>query len=292
MSKSIAVDERHVKRVRAELVKAGMTSYGLLKGETRHLPEIIHETEHIGGVVYGRYEGGSGMIVATDKRILFMDHKPFYRSTDEIHYDVVSGISINKQDGTAGVVMHTRLGDYKLSFVNAKCASHFARFMEDKADELLQTPAPVAPKDPRRPMLDVVLSQPAKHFLWNHEIAVLSTVDESGGLRGSVVYYASDKNDNLFFVSKHKTMKVKNIARSPQVALTMYDEATMQALQVSGMAHIEEDPEIISMIEQKILHPRFRDGRTVLPPILHLPAGKYVVVSVKPTSFTFSDYKG
>lgn len=91
MSGKILVDEDHAKRVKAELIKAGVTTYGLMKAESRHLPEHVHEDEHIGGVVYGRYEGGSGMIVATDKRVLFLDYKPFYKSTDEIHYDVVSG---------------------------------------------------------------------------------------------------------------------------------------------------------------------------------------------------------
>lgn len=291
MSGKIVVDEAHSKRIKSELVKAGMTPYGLMKAESRHLPEHVHEDEHIGGVVYGRYEGGSGMIVATNKRVIFLDYKPFYKSTDEIHYDVVSGVSVNKQDGYSGVVMHTRLGDYKLRFVNNKCASHFARYMEEKADALVETPEPVKPKNASKPRLSVALSQQARNFLWNHEIAVVSTVDQNGALHGAVVYYASDKNDNIFFVSKEKTDKVKHIMKNPQVALTMYDVQSMQTLQVSGIAHLEQDEDIKKAITDRIIRPRFQDGHAALPPILYIPAGDYVIVSIKLTSFKFSDYK-
>lgn len=292
MAGKIQVDENHTKRVRAELVKAGMTSYGLLKGETRHLPELIHEDEHIFGVVYGRYSGGSGMIVATDKRLLFLDYKPFYRSTDEIKYDVISGVSVNKQDGTAGVVLHTRLGDYKLRFVNLKCAAHFTNYIEKKAVELEAPPKPVVPKPAFKATLDVAFSQDAHHFLWSHEVAVLSTVDGGGNLHGSAVYYASDKNDHIFFVSKENTKKIQNIQKNPQVALTMYDVQTMQTLQVSGIAHVETDKDMKKLIEDRVLRPRLRpNGKTEMPPILYIPAGEYVVVSVKPTAFTFADYK-
>lgn len=285
------VDEEHAKRVKAELVKCGTTGYGLLKAEARHMPEVIHEDEHIGGVVYGRYEGGSGTIVATDKRVLFLDFKPFYRSIDEIHYDVVSGVSVNKQDGYAGVVLHTRLGDYKLRFVNLKCANHFAKFMEKKSQEMEVSPTPVAPKDPTKSHLDATLSEEARHFLWTHEVAVLSTVDENSSLHGTVIYYAADKNDNIFFVSKNKTGKIQHIMKNPQVALTMYDLQSMQTLQISGIAHIEEDPELKKSIMERIIHPRFKDGHASLPPILYIPAGDCVVTSVKPQSYTFSDYK-
>ena len=288
------MDENHAKRIRSELVKAGMTSYGLLKGESRHLPELIHEDEHIGGVVYGRYSGGSGMIVATDKRVLFLDYKPFYHSTDEIKYDVISGVSVNQQDGTAGVVLHSRLGDYKLRFVNVKCATHFTHYIERKAVELETAvkPKPVKPKDVFRPTLSVSFAQDAQHFLWSHEVAVLSTVDANGTLHGSAVYYASDKNDHIFFVSKEKTKKIQNIHANPQVALTMYDTQTMQTLQVSGVAQVETEPEMKKLIQDRVLRPRFRPGgKTELPPILYIPAGDYVVVSVKPTAYTFADYK-
>lgn len=71
----------HKKRIVKELKEAGMTPWGFLKMETKRLPEIIHEDEKIGGVVYGRTTGdkiGSAMLIATDKRVIFLDVKPFF----------------------------------------------------------------------------------------------------------------------------------------------------------------------------------------------------------------------
>jgi general stress protein 26 len=290
MTRKIVVDEKHAQRVRAELIAGGMTSYGLLKGESRHLPELIHEDEHIGGVVYGRYEGGSGMIVATDKRILFLDHKLFFMSTDELNYDVVSGVSLNKQDGQAGVVLHTRLGDYKLKFVNGKCATKFTHYIENKAVEIVKHETTEAP--PQQSVVgDIVLSRPAKLFLASHDLATLSTIDADGNVHGAVVYYTADKNDNIFIVTKDKTAKAKNLASYHQVALTIFDAHSMQTLQISGAAQIEEEPGIKKMVEEKILRPRFSEGHAELPPILHIPAGKYVVICIRPLTFKFNDYK-
>lgn len=292
MKGMIAIDDDHVKRVRSELVKVGMTAYGLLKSETRHLPELIHPDERIGGVVYGRYEGGSGMIVATDQRVIFLDYKPFYRSVDEIKYDVISGVSVNKQDGSSGVVLHTRLGDYKLRFVNNKCAQHFMHFIEDKSLEMTRADAPPKEKPQQATIAgNAELSQPARMFLGGHEVGVFSTIDRDGNVHGSVVYYAADKNDNIYIVTKEKTKKAENLESYNQVALTIFDATTMQTLQISGHAHVEDDPKIQQFAQERILRPRFNEGHAQLPPVLYIPAGKYVVICIKPTSYTYNDYK-
>jgi hypothetical protein len=72
------VDKQHRLRVMKELKYAGMSAYGLMKMASLYLPKIIHKNETIHGVVYGRGADkiGSVMLVATDKRILFLDKKP------------------------------------------------------------------------------------------------------------------------------------------------------------------------------------------------------------------------
>ncbi len=78
-------------RIRSELKKAGVTSYGLLKNESKLLYEVIGDDEHVLGVAYGKYSGVSAMLVATNLRALFFDKKPFVTVIDEISYHVVSG---------------------------------------------------------------------------------------------------------------------------------------------------------------------------------------------------------
>ena len=80
---SISLSQDKQARIRKELTAAGMNAYGLLKAEARHLPSIIHDDETIGAAIYGRAEaGGSGMLVATSTRLLYLDHKLFFRKTN------------------------------------------------------------------------------------------------------------------------------------------------------------------------------------------------------------------
>src|SRR5581483_10975532 len=41
------------KRIRRELLDAGATFYGLLKAESRFLPKLLHDNEHVEAVIYG-----------------------------------------------------------------------------------------------------------------------------------------------------------------------------------------------------------------------------------------------
>lgn len=286
-------DEDHEARIRKELAAAGMSNYGLMKGETRHLSILIHPDEHIGGVIYGRYEGGGGMLVATNKRVLFLDHKLFFKKTDEISYDVVSGVSYNKQGDYAAVTLHTRLGDYTLRYVNSRIGNRFVHFIENvqieqEREEQSETPAPPQKQNGKG---DITLSQAAKLFLASHDLGVVSTIDQQGNVHGAAVYYAVGADDQIYFVTKNQTHKAQDILVYHQVALTIYDQAVMQTLQLSGTAQIERDDHIVNEVYDRVLHPRLAGKHAALPPILNISAGDYLVICIKPTQYQFHDYK-
>jgi len=129
----------HERRVKAELRAAGMTTYGLSKLGSSFLPKIIHENEHIHGVVYGQSKQGSVMLVATDKRIIYLDKKPLYSDTDEMTYDVVAGVRITMTGFFTSVILHTRVGEYELRYVNRRCALHFVEYVERRTIEHAQS---------------------------------------------------------------------------------------------------------------------------------------------------------
>lgn len=296
MSTDNKPNEEHVKRVRKELVDAGMTPYGLLKFETRHLPALIHEDEKIGGVVYGLNENGSAMIVATNLRVIYLDHKFLYHKNEELSYDIVGGVTKNEQGGRSGIVLHTRAGDFKLRYVNTKAAQRFVKYIESRQiekDNLKQNEPDV--KTPTFSIEDgkdpVQLSQRARIFLVSHDIGVLSTVDENGTPFGSVVYYASDSNNYIYIVSKDKTQKVSRVQKNSRVSFTIFDSNSMQTLQMSGTAHVEENESIKEKIFHDILRPRFDGKHAEMPPIMYLPAGEYVVIAITPSVYKYSDYK-
>lgn len=134
-SKNISRNENtpasdHKERIQQELIDVGVTKAGLLLRESRHLHTVIHTDEHLGGVVYGFHEDGMAMLVATDRRVIFLDKKPFFEDQDEITYDVVSGVTIGKMKRVATVKLHTRIKDYSIRTYNPKCAQRFVDYIE------------------------------------------------------------------------------------------------------------------------------------------------------------------
>jgi hypothetical protein len=103
--------------------------------ESEYLPAIIHPDEEIGGVVYGHHPEGFAMLVATDRRIIFLDKKPMFEVEDEVTYDVVSGVSIGHAGFGSTVVLHTRIKDYPIRTYNLKCAYGFVEYIEARCLE-------------------------------------------------------------------------------------------------------------------------------------------------------------
>lgn len=88
-SRKLTLDEVKIKlsnvqqatdRIQDQLQKIGLTKSSALWGrkEIAELPAIIPEGEYIFGLVQGVYNGGQGILVATDRRLLFVDKGMFY----------------------------------------------------------------------------------------------------------------------------------------------------------------------------------------------------------------------
>jgi Bacterial PH domain len=118
------------RRLKRELLDAGVTVYGLLKAESRYLPKIMHDNEHIEAVIYGQHHSSSAMMIATDERIVYLDKKPMVEMFDEVSYEVISGIEFDIHTFFATVVLHTPVRNYDFKFVNLRCAEKFARHIE------------------------------------------------------------------------------------------------------------------------------------------------------------------
>lgn len=123
----------HAARIRGELLAAGVTRYGLTKSESRYLPRIISVNEHIGGVVYGWASVGSVMLVATNERIIYLDRKPFFSVVDDISYGVISGVRLTQDGPFTGITLHTRIHDFTIKYVNARCAHTFEHYVTERS---------------------------------------------------------------------------------------------------------------------------------------------------------------
>lgn len=293
-------DKAHTKRISKELKEAGMTSYGFMKLETDHLPQIIHEDEHVKGVIYGRYERGidAVMLVATDKRVIFIDCKPFYLNWDEITYEVVAGIKMSIVGPFAGVVLHTRVKDYELRFVNIKCARKFTKYIERYIEKRINgepkntVPKP-APYQPYRiPTKETKIKSEALEMDILDDTAVLSTVSSKGNVHASVIHFVMDKDENIYFLTKTNTTKTKNISTNSHVALTIHNSNSLKALYIKGLAEVVIDHTIKQSIFEEIAkHRQYTEG-IKLPPITKIKAGDYVFFKVSPTSSKLDDFSG
>lgn len=126
----------HQERVLQELRNLGASRSAMQSGESRYLPELIHKNESLGGVVYGHHKDGFAMLVATNRRVIFLDKKPMFFNEDEISYDVISGVNFSHVGFGSTVILHSRIKDYALKTLNRKCAEEFVGYIETRCLEL------------------------------------------------------------------------------------------------------------------------------------------------------------
>jgi hypothetical protein len=122
-------------KIYRDLRRLGVSAWGMRKTETQYLPELIHSGEQIGGVVYGHSDAGSIMLVATDRRILYVDTKPLFKKSEDISYEVVAGITLEWVGLSGTLILHTRMGDFKVRTMNRKAAKTFREYLERRCIE-------------------------------------------------------------------------------------------------------------------------------------------------------------
>lgn len=292
-------DIAKIERIHEELKQAGMSNYGLMKVPTKHLPELIQDDENIKGVVYGRMDEnfGSVMLVATTKKIIFLDYKPLYRNSDEITYDVVAGIQLSTVGMFAGVVLHTRVRDYTLKFVNIKCAEIFTSYIEkhlEKGSEFKEKKtlekADLSPPVKSLKTATETEKSHDKNIILDTNTAVLSTVGSDGNPHATVIHYIIDKEENYYFVTKRNTTKAKNISHNSVVVLTIHHTDSLKSLLIKGNAIEVQDPDVLKSVYNEIVRPRnYLEGKK-LPPITKLGLDTYIAYQVTPDISDLQDF--
>jgi general stress protein 26 len=279
-------------RVKTELKAVGVGAVGMRAPEVNELAKILHPDEHIGGVVYGRYSNGLAWLVATDKRVLFVDKKAFFMTTDELTYDVVSGVKNSHAGVFASIVLHTRVNDYAIRYVSLKCARIFTEFIEARRLEGGRYDVATGRHEETNLELPVFqnVSEEGLNFLKSHDLAVLSTVDRTGNVHGAVVYYLVDENNFVYILTKSDTGKGRNVYAHSQVALTIHQAGTMQTVQLQGTAEVETNQATKEKVFSDMVKPRPYGGKMQLPPVTKLHEGAFMVIRINPTLISFHDY--
>lgn len=280
-------------RIRSELIEAGITRYGLTKSAIKELPKILHDNEHIRGIVYGQIgSGNSALLVATDLRLIYIDRRALFTTTDELTYDVVSGVKSSKAGPFTSIIVHTRINDYSLRYVNSKCAAIFTDYIEKIRLETgsYDEASGKYSSGTKEPVFEKQFDNGAVAFLKEHDLAVLSTVDRTGNVHGAVVYYVTDQSNFVYVLTKSETGKSRRIYEHSQIALTVHEVGTQQTLQMQGTAEVETDQNIKDYVLSQILKPRPYRGQTQLPPVTKLHEGSFMIIRIRPRLMSYHDY--
>lgn len=258
---------------------------------SRHLPKIITHDEHIKAVIYGWRAGGLAMLVATDKRVIYLERRPFFTSTDDVSYEVVAGVRFMDAGLFPSATLNTRMGDYTLTYINPKCARTFVEYIEQRIARL-DADAGFGALDEAHKVPTTPLTDEARLFLQNHEIGVLSTADRTGHVHGATVYYLLGEDDNLYFLTKSGTSKAHDMLAHHQVAFTVTDPNAMQTIQVQGYTDIEADFQAKRYIFDELVKPRnYNGGEAHTPPVAQLAAGGFIAFKITPTDVKYADYQ-
>ena len=283
------------KRINSELRQSGVTSYGQHKLVTRSLPNIIRDDENIHGVVYGWSKNGFAMLVATNNRIIYLLRGLLTSSVDELGYDVVSGIRTKSQGVITVLVLHTRIGDYRLTNINNNCARIFIAYVETRFEHLEENEENIDQSPPlqiqQTPKAPVSVTPEAREFLIEHDLAVLSTKNQAGDIWGAVVYYLVNDQNEFFILTKSETRKAHNMLSDQHVSLTIYDQKTVQTLQLQGITEIETSKPKKEYVYEKITQARMFGQAPINSPVTKIHDGSYVVFQKIPTNLAFHDYK-
>jgi len=127
-------------------------------------------------------------------------------------------------------------------------------------------------------------------FLAEHYSGVVATADTAANPHAAVVYYLSQPDFTLSFVTKSETQKYKNIEENKQVSFVIYDEKTQTTLQISGhvvaVEEIEEKRETI----RNMTNTSIALSGQLLPPAYKLTAGDYMVLKLIPAVMKMAIY--
>lgn len=287
-------DVRHENRIKEELREADITPLGKYRFSGTYLPQIIHPDEHIEAAVFGRHKESEGffgvvegMLVATDRRVIFVDHRPGYTTMDEFTYDVVSGVNVSRTLLNSSVTLYTKVSNYHLSFVSSKSARRFADFIESRIEAIAR---PAEMKTPASRPYETILSGEALAFLENYEVGVLSTFERTGSLSSAVIYYTI-RNGYPYFMTKEVTRKAGNLADNQHVAFTVYDEHSLETVQLTGIAELVTDKKTRIGVVTDILHFRTYDDGSHVAPVVRMGADKNTLVyRIVVTDFNYTNF--
>lgn len=86
------------KTLKKQLADLKLRGWIFGRAEIKELRKLLNPDEIVKHCAYGYYTGGSGLLVATNERILLVDKQPLYLNVEEISYESVRSVECRQKN--------------------------------------------------------------------------------------------------------------------------------------------------------------------------------------------------
>ncbi len=127
-------------------------------------------------------------------------------------------------------------------------------------------------------------------FIEDNPVGVLATVDKAGAPHAATVYFVTDSDLNIYFVTKEGTQKHKNLQHNPHAAIAIHHAQSQTTVQAQGKAEVIDDIKEFMDLFHQILDASLRTGESERPPVSKLFAGDYFMYKFTSNELRLAEY--
>ncbi len=137
-----------IKKQIQELKLSNISNY-LGRKEINELPQILAESETIDNIAQGTYNNGQGILVSTNRRLVFVDKGLLYGlKVEDFPLDKITTIQYETGLLLGEIKIHTSGNIAKIDNVEKATARAFAEFVRNKLSQPKETISPIINNQP------------------------------------------------------------------------------------------------------------------------------------------------
>lgn len=102
------------------------------RSEINELRKILEPSEVIRHCARGYYDGGSGILVATNKRLMLIDKRPFYLNLEEMKYELIRDVRFDQKFLQATLMIRTNAKNLMFRSVSDARLRQMQQFVSDE----------------------------------------------------------------------------------------------------------------------------------------------------------------
>ncbi|MGH7195228.1 MAG: PH domain-containing protein [Candidatus Saccharimonadales bacterium] len=124
-------------KLESQLRKINFRKSGIWdSARVKELSKVLHEDEKVEQCVNGYYEGGFGMLAATNQRLILIDRKPLFFNVQTIWYDKISQVDFSRRLVNATIRVNSTNRDLTFNGWNYQQLHRVFTYSQEKINEL------------------------------------------------------------------------------------------------------------------------------------------------------------